>query len=181
LDLLYPLTDFYEELHSPAPQVSRIEAIDVPEPYGRLLVHERDMTPTLEAAHQGKLHLRVLYYAVRDDVVKRLVALVMDDETPVEMGAIKIYLDRLPAAARELVLERRQPFGSILQTQGVVHSSRPAGYFSVQADSLIGDALGEAEGATLYGRRNTLCDQEGGILAEVVEILPLSQKLGDRT
>jgi chorismate-pyruvate lyase len=175
--LLYPLTDFYAELSMSPPPVRRIEQDQMPEPYRRLLVHERDMTPTLEAAHGGKLHLRVLRYAERDGLVRRLVALVLDDETPVEVGAIKIYLDRLPQAARDLVLKKHVPFGTILQSQGVVHRSRPAGYFQVEVDGLIGEALGADNGAKLYGRRNTLWTAEGEALAEVVEILPLIKEL----
>jgi chorismate-pyruvate lyase len=175
--LLYPLTDFYAELSVPAPAVRRIEQHEVPEPYRSLLAHEHDMTPTLEAACGGKLHLRILRYSERDGVVRRLVALVLDDETPVEVGAIKIYLDRLPDSARNLVLGKHVPLGTILQSQGVVHRSRPAGYFQVDADSLIADALGSDVGAKLYGRRNTLWTANGEAMAEVVEILPLKKEL----
>ena len=38
----------------------RIEGARVPEPYRGLLVHEKDMTPTLEAFHGGDIHLRIL-------------------------------------------------------------------------------------------------------------------------
>jgi hypothetical protein len=172
LDLLYPLSDFYTDLQLPLPQVGRLQPEEVPDPYRRLLVHDRDMTPTLESAYNGRLHLRVLRYSVEDSVVKRLVALVLDDETPVEMGAIKIYLDRLPPQARDLVLELRKPFGGILQTLGVDHYSRPVGFFRVAADELMRDALRAAPGSTLYGRRNTLWRAEGEPLAQVVEVLP---------
>jgi hypothetical protein len=173
LDLLYPLSDFYADLQLPLPSVRKVDTSAMPPPYSKLLVHDRDMTPTLESAYGGHLHLRVLQFSVHDDVVKRLVALELDDETPVEMGAIKIYLSRLPGEARELVLERREPFGGILGRLGVAHHSRPVAFFQVAADTLMKDALHAEPGQWLYGRRNTLWRAEGEPLAQVVEILPL--------
>lgn len=146
----------------------------MPDPYRRLLVHDRDMTPTLEAAHGRKIHVRVLKYMVDDDAINRLVVLVLDDdETAVEVGAIRIFLGRLPPAARQLVLQHREPFGTILRENAVPHSSRPAGYFQVTADSLLAGALRLNESGALYGRRNTIWSSDGETLAEVVEILPL--------
>ena len=79
----------------------------MPEPYRRLLVHDRDMTPTMEAAYDRKMNLRVLKYALDQEVFSRQILLIPEgSETPVVFGAIKIYLDEFPAAARDLVLER---------------------------------------------------------------------------
>ena len=172
-----PLGDFYRQLQLPLPKIRQVAAHEVPEPERRLLVHNRDMTPTLEAAHGRGIHLRVLEHTVSDEVVRRLVALMLDDvNTPVEMGAIRIFLDRLPASARDAVLEEREPFGAVLRRTGVTHYSRPLGYFRVTADALMRDALQIGRRA-LYGRRNTIWDSGDAPLAEVVEILPPTRNI----
>jgi len=173
--LFYPLSEYYEELDLSLPEITRLTPAELPEPYRSLLVHNRDMTPTLEAAHDGKLGLRLLRFARQDDVVNRTVALVLSrDGRTVAMGAIRIFLAHLPPAAKESVLEGHEPFGSILRQNGVEHSSRPVSYFRVKADSLIAGALGTELFHALYGRRNTIWNGRGQSLAEVVEILPPS-------
>jgi hypothetical protein len=92
------------------------------------------------------------------------------------MGAIRIFLDRLPANARDAVLEEREPFGAVLRRTGVKHYSRPLAYFRVTADALMRDALQIGRRA-LYGRRNTIWDSGDAPLAEVVEILPPTRNI----
>jgi chorismate-pyruvate lyase len=173
---LSPLSDFYDALELRLPSIRRVDPCELPQQERNLLVHDRDMTPTLEAAHGGKLRLRVLRYAASKETVDRLVALVLDDlVTAVEMGAIRIFLRNLPPAAREAVLERRKPFGTILEESEVAHYSRPLGYFQVLSDSLIMEALGMRLPRVLHGRRNTIWSSSGLELATVVEILPPSK------
>ena len=173
--IFYPLSEFYEELELSLPEITRLAPAEVPEPFCSLLVHDRDMTPTLEAAHDGKLGLRLLRFARQDDVVNRIVALVLSrDGRTVGMGAIRIFLEHLPPAAKDSVLEGHEPFGAILRQSAVTHCSRPVAYFRVKADSLIAGALGTELFHALYGRRNTIWNSFGQPLAEVVEILPPS-------
>jgi chorismate-pyruvate lyase len=172
-NVLQPLTEFYEECGLPLPAVSLIDGRDVPQPYHSLLVHDSDMTPTLEAAYGQTIHLRVLKHSLREQVFSRQVLLMLpNDFTAVEFGGIKIYLDYLPEEARRLVLEKRQPLGTILGTQRVVHHSHPAAYLRVTADPLICESLDLAEPRVLYGRCNVLSDPSQNVLARVVEILP---------
>ncbi len=173
LDLLYPLTEFYEEAGLALPSATRINGREMPEPYRRLLVHDRDMTPTLEAAYDRKMSLRVLKYALDHEVFSRQIVLLPEGGgSPAVFGAIKIYLDEFSTSARDLVLERKLPLGTILETQGIKHFSRPDAFFEVDADPTICHAL-EIEGpARLYGRRNVLGNATGRKLAQVLEILP---------
>jgi len=171
--LIYPLNEFYEQLGLPLPAVTRVDGRDMPEPYRSLLVHNRDMTPTLERAHDRRIRLRVLRSTVADDVLSRQVVLVAEgSEIPVAFGASKIHLEHFPEDARPLVLEGKQPLGAILRSQGIAHAGRPEVFLEVTADALIHDVLGLTEPARLYGRRNMLVDAAGRTLAEVVEILP---------
>jgi chorismate-pyruvate lyase len=174
-NLIYPLSEFYEQAGLSLPSVARVEGRDMPVPYRSLLVHDRDMTPTLEDAYGSGIRLRVLEYQLRDNVVSRQVALIAEGrEKPVAFGAIKIDLENFPARARRLILKLKQPLGAILRTQGVAHVSRPDVFVQVESDALINDAL-QLEGVhQLFGRRNVILDAEARILAQVVEILPPS-------
>ena len=173
LNLFYPLNEFYEQSGQPLPSVARVEAEEMPEPYRSLLVHESSMTLTLEKAYQRGVRLRVLKSALFGNVLSRQVVLVLDgDATVVEFGGIKIHLQHFPPQARQLVLEGKQPLGSILQSQGIEPASRPEYYIQVMADALIAGALHLAGPCLLYGRRSALLDSSRRTLAEIVEILP---------
>lgn len=176
--VLSPLEYFYTALGMPLPPVTQVGPADLPASAKGLLVHDRDMTPTLESAYGSKLHLRILRSVVEQETVHRLVALRLEsDKRAVAMGAIHIFLARLPAAAQERILEWRDPFGRILIESGVTHCSRPVAFFSVTPDSMMMEALGMRETCRLYGRRNTIWNGAGQELANVVEILPPSENV----
>jgi len=175
-NLLDPLDQFYLASGVLVPEATKIEAESVPEPYRSLLVHDNDMTPTLEAAYRQRIHIRLISGKVEGDVFLRQVVLVLDsDERPVEFGAIRIQLNQLPPEARQLVLESKLPLGRLLQDFFIQHSSQPVAYFEVNADGRIGEALQTPSLQRLYGRRNKLLMPAGEVLAEVVEILPPSK------
>lgn len=176
LNLFYPLNEFYEESGLPLPLVTRIEGHQIPEQSRRILVHDRDMTPTLEETYGCGIALRVLKHALRDNIFSRQIVLTLQNRgTAVVFGAIKIYLDRFPDKARSLILEMKQPLGTILKTQQIAHTSHPASYFHVAADAVINDALGLTGSNILYGRQNVLSDSMQNTLAQVLEILPPPQ------
>src|SRR6266496_2745645 len=108
----YPLDEFYARSGQALPPLDQVDGAAVPEPYKTLLVHERDMTSTLENFHKRGVHLRLVSRQRRGDEYFREVVLVLDgDEEPVEFGAIKISLDRLPEKARRQILQERFPLG----------------------------------------------------------------------
>ena len=177
LPIAYPLDDFYAQAGMALPPIEAVAGEAVPEPYKTLLVHQDDMTPTLEKFHGDALHLRVLRRQQRDDFYFREVVLITDkEEKPVEFGAIKINLSLFSPAARQEILAERLPLGHILADCVVTHTSRPKAFLRVQSDAFINSML-KLEGAhTLYGRRNTLWDPQQRPLAEIVEILPPTNK-----
>ncbi len=171
-ELIYPLNVFYFERGMDVPYLEVIDAERVPEPYRRLLVHDRDMTPTLEAHWGSPLHLHRIRSEQSDGVCLREVLLLTGDGRKAEFGAIRIRLEPLPAEARLMVLEGRVPLGSILHRCDVAHRSRPSAYFRVAADGLMSENLGVEVGCVLYGRRNELSTTEGELIAQVIEVLP---------
>ena len=171
--LIYPLDEFYEKAGLPLPPMTAINGPDVPEPYRSLLVHARDMTPTLENAYGRNIHLRVLERTIVGNVLSREVVLLPEGgSAPVAFGVIKINLEHFSEPARSLVLAGQEPLGAILRRRAIPHTSHPNPYFRVTADPLMRKALHLAEACVLYGRRNLILDSSERVLAQVVEILP---------
>jgi chorismate-pyruvate lyase len=173
LPYAYPLDDFYARAGLPLPPIERIPSDQVPEPFRSLLVHESDMTPTLEKFHGGDIHLKILNREQRADFYFREVALLLNGSNkPVEFGANKISLALFPAKARQLILEERLPLGRILADCQIAHNTVAKAFFTVEPDALISSVLGLENPGLLYGRRATIFDQQKRPLSEIVEILP---------
>ena len=166
------LQRFYKGTGLSAPVLTELKPAEVPPPYQGLLVHSSDMTPTLARFYGQSLGLRVLSRERQDDSYKREVILwLAGDERPVEYGVIRIRLDRLPPAARRLVIEEQRPLGDILQGEAIPHLSWPQAFFRLKADAHAGAALCLQRSGFLYGRRNVLLDGSRHLLAEVIEVL----------
>ena len=145
----------------------------MPQPCRSLLVHKTDMTSTLEKFHQDRIHLQVLRTETEGNIYFREVLLLLDKtEAPVEFGIIQIYLERFPAAAVKAILEARLPLGRLLHDYSVPYASSPRGFFEVTPEQETCELLGMPEGQGLFGRRNSLLNEEGKMLADIVEILP---------
>ena len=176
LPFVYPLDDFYARAGLPLPRLERIAGEDMPEPYRSLLVHEKDMTPTLEEFHGAIIHLRILGREQRGDFYFREVALHLNgSEKPVEFGANKVSLVLFPPKARQLILEERVPLGRILRECEIGHTTVAKAFFQVVPDDLIKSVLHVEHAGILYGRRATILDLQKRPLSEVVEILPPAQ------
>ena len=172
------LQRFYAGTGLSAPVLTELKPAEVPPPYQGLLVHSSDMTPTLARFYAQSLGLRVLSRERQDDSYKREVILwLAEDARPVEYGVIRIRLDRLPPAARRLVLEEQRPLGDILQGEAIPHLSWPQAFFRLKADAHAGAALGLRCAGFLYGRRNVLLDGSRHLLAEVIEVLAPAAKV----
>lgn len=176
--LLWPLNLFYSAEGGALPSITPLFANQIPQPYRRLLVHENDMTPTLEAFHAGPIHLERLQFIDEKNETTREVILRMDgSEEPVEYGASRIFLDQLNAEARERVAEGVLPIGTILARCNCSHSARPGGYFRVAPIPMFDRVFGVACEGSLYGRRNTLVAADGSPITEVCEIMPPRERL----
>ena len=170
---VYPLCEFYAAQGLPLPVIGRIETREVPPPYHSLLVHNLDMTSTLEKFHRHKIHIRVIARHTFENEYFRESILELDRlKKPVEFGAIKINLDLFPSEAREEILRERRPLGGIMAHFRMTIRSRPSAYFRVASDDYMNRALNLRGISFLYGRRNSLLDNWDRPLAEIVEILP---------
>jgi hypothetical protein len=193
LPFIRPLDEFYRRQGRPLPAFAVVAPGALPEPARTLLMHERDMTRTLEQYHQGRIHLRVLSSHRTADAYWRESVLELDGtNSPVEFGAIKIVLDAFPEPWRSQILEEHRPLGGILNASGIAYTSRPTAYLRFESDDFISRAFGmetppPSPGAVLaarsnadtleshvalYGRQNTLRGPRDEVLAEIIEILP---------
>jgi len=173
LPMAHPLDDFYARAGLRLPMIERIAGDQVPEPYRGLLVHEKDMTPTLEKFHGAEIHLRILGRDQRADFYFREVVLLLDGtDKPVEFGANKVSLALFPPRGRQLILEERLPLGTILRICEIEHTTVAKAFFAVEADEFIARALNLQAPVRLYGRRANILDPQKRPLSEIVEILP---------
>jgi chorismate-pyruvate lyase len=178
LSLAHPLDQFYARTGLALPPLDQVDGEAVPEPFKSLLVHDCDMTSTLEGFYGAGIHLRVVSRERRGDEYFREVVLRLDhSERPVEFGAIKIHLDRFPEKAREEILEERFPLGRVIKDCGLTYTSQPKAFLRIASDKLINELLHLHGAHVLYGRRNTLFNTAGESLAEIVEILPPAARI----
>ena len=172
------LQRFYEPAGLAAPVLEELKGTEVPQPYRALLVHSSDMTSTLASFYGETPRLRVLTRERRNGSYKREVVLwVTEGARPIEYGVIRIYLDRLPPAARQLVLQEERPLGDILNGEAIAYLSWPQAFFRLKSDARAGAALGLQHPGFLYGRRNVLLDGSRHLLAEVIEVLAPAAKV----
>ena len=171
--IAHPLDEFYARSGLNLPPLDQVDGEAMPEPYKCLLVHERDMTSTLENFHKTGIHLRLVSRQQRGDEYFREVVLALDgSEKPVEFGAIKIHLDRFPEKARQEILREQFPLGHLLKDFAIEYQSRPKAFLRIASDKTINGLFALSGAHLLYGRRNTLLNPSGEPLAEIVEILP---------
>ncbi len=169
----YPLDEFYLAAGLPLPLIEPVPGEAVPEPFRSLLVHERDMTPTLEQFHGRDIHLEVLRSYVRGDFYFREVVLRLDGtEQAVEFGGNRISLALFPPRAQRLILEEHMPLGRILKECAIAHINHPKAFLRVEADDLIKRSLRLNGRPVLYGRCNLMVDPQNRPLSQIVEILP---------
>ena len=175
-DFAFPLSEFYARASLALPRMEVIAGDAVPEPYRQLLVHERDMTSTLEQFHGSEIYIKALSSERRNGEYFREVVLHRaSNDAPVEFGANSVNLNLFTPEARWMILQAKVPLGRILKDHAIPHTIRALNFFRVAPDALICQALNLAKPVTLYGRQAVLCNSAQQRLSQVVEILPPMQ------
>ncbi len=171
--LLQPLTEFYLTAGRKLPWHQAVAGEQIPEPQRTLLVHDRDMTSTLEQFHGSRIHLRLVSLEIRGNILHRQVVLSLDAHgEAVEFGAIRVDLDRFQEPWRSEIVASRRPLGGILNASGRPYVSRPSAFLELEADDFLCEVLRLRKAIRLYGRQNTLRTPDGLEIAEIIEILP---------
>lgn len=149
---------------------------DLPPQARELLAHDHDMTSTLARFHGSEIDLEVRRRKLSGDALRRLVVLHRrGDGLPVEVGGITILLSGFGGRVRRAIESGAEPLGGILNRFALPHGSHPRGFFSCDANAVaerLGGIQAADEGGRAYGRCNELRHADGGVFAEIVEILP---------
>jgi len=169
----YPLGVVYAQAGIAPPSTRSIAPQRIPLPYRSLLVHERDMTVTLEAHFGGRVTIRALSTFRKGSSYYRRVLLVQEySARPVEMGAVRIDLAAFRPRVRELILQNRIPLGRLLRDGGVDYRSLPTMFLAVTPNPEMMGVFWMREPKTLYGRQTEM-SIGGRKVGDIVEILPL--------
>jgi hypothetical protein len=170
---LHPLDLAYTRAGLEPPAATAIAPDRIPQPYRSLLVHQRDMTLTLEAHFGGRVVLRPLSTFVSGPWYYRRVLLAQEySGRPVEMGAIRMKLAALPRKVQLEIRRNRVPLGRILRDGGVDFTSMPREFFAVTPNPEMMGVFWMREPRTLYGRRTEVL-LGGRVIGDIVEVLPL--------
>lgn len=171
--MLFPLDFVYARSGVELPRVSAIAPDDIPLPYRSLLVHNIDMTLTLERHFGGRVTLRPLATFTSGPWYFRRVLLAQEyTGRPVEMGAIRIKVGAFPERIQKQILKNDVPLGRLLRDGGVKYESRPQTFLAVTPNSEMMGVFWMREPKTLYGRRTEMI-RDGVKIGDIVEVLPL--------
>jgi hypothetical protein len=169
----YPLDVVYAQAGIAPPLTREVAPGRIPPPYRSLLVHENDMTLTLEAHFGGRVTLRALStFRERRSYFRRVLLVQEYSARPVEMGAIRIDLTAFRPAIRAQILSNRVPLGRLLRDGGVDFKSRPTLFLAVTPNPEMMGVFWMREPRTLYGRQTEMT-KDGRKIGDIVEILPL--------
>ena len=152
----------------------RIVAPDeIPPPYRSLLVHDTDMTITLERHFGGPVALRALSTFTSGAWYFRRVLLVQEySGRPVEMGAIRIKLEAFGPRLKKQILRNEIPLGRILRDGGFEYVSHAMAFLAITPNPEMMGVFWMRESKTLYGRRTEIVRDDTKI-GDIVEVLPL--------
>jgi hypothetical protein len=171
--ILYPLDFVYGRAGVAPPTVKRIAPQDIPEPYRSLLVHESDMTFTLERHFGGRVTLRPLStFTVGGSYYRRVLLAQEYSGRPVEMGAIRMKLDVFSPRIRALIHANEVPLGRILRDGGVDFKSVAKVFLEITPNPEMMGVFWMREARTLYGRQTEVL-HHGAKIGDIVEVLPL--------
>ena len=171
--MLFPLDCVYARAGVELPRVKPIDPADIPLPYRSLLVHDTDMTLTLERHFGGRVSLRPLStFALGPWYFRRVLLAQQYTGRPVEMGAIRIKIAAFPERIQRQILKNDVPLGRLLRDGGVQYQSRPTMFLSVTPNPEMMGVFWMREPKTLYGRRTEML-RDGVKIGDIVEVLPL--------
>ena len=172
-DTLYPLDVVYRRAGVETPDMKIVAPYQIPMPYRALLVHEDDMTITLERHFGGRVILRALSTFTSGAWYFRRVLLVQEyTGRPVEMGAIRMKLDGFGARLKKHILKNEVPLGRILRDSGFKYVSHAMAFLAITPNPEMMGVFWMREPRTLYGRRTEIV-HDGIKIGDIVEVLPL--------
>ena len=154
-------------------QVEVVAAEDVPEAYGKLLVHTHHMTVTLEEKYRNPVTLEALKVRHEGDDYSRKLLLRSGDNGPIVLaGIMRFRLECVREAIRDSIIEGITPLGRILIENEVLRRIETVAFLRFPLGNSFGHLFGDdVEEEFTYGRIAIIyCDGE-----PAVELLELVQ------
>jgi chorismate-pyruvate lyase len=174
--VLYPWDRVCARTAVVAPSVTVISPTEIPQPYRSLLVHDSDMTRTLEQHSGDRAILRPLSTFVSGTSYFRRVLLVKAASGhPLAMGAIRVRLDVFPPRLRAKIVAGEIPLGRILREGRFSYTSTVTALLAVEPTAEMMGIFWMPESRTLYGRRSEMF-RKNTKFADIVEVLPPASK-----
>lgn len=171
--LLYPLDLVYTRAGVEMPKVKVVSPHQIPLPYRSLLVHDDDMTLTLERHFGDRLVLRPLStFSVGNSYFRRVLLVQEYSGRPVEMGAIRMRLDAFNQRLRGKILRNKMPLGRILRDSRFKYKSQAKAFLAVTPNPEMMGVFWMREPRVLYGRRTEIIRHDVKI-GDIVEVLPM--------
>lgn len=171
-DTLYPLNVVYARAGVDMPAWRTVTPDQIPAPYRSMLVHDDDMTSTLERHYGGQVVLRALSTFSRGAWYFRRVLLVQEySGRPVAMGAIRIKLDAFETRLKNAILKNEVPLGRLLAEGRFNYASRVKDYIALTPNPEMMGVFWMRKPRTLYGRRTEIMHANRKI-GDIVEVLP---------
>ena len=169
----YPLDLVYRRAGIEMPKIKTVSPNDIPLPYRSLLVHDNDMTLTLERHFGDKVILRPLStFSIGGSYYRRVLLVQAYSGRPVEMGAIRIKLDAFTQRLRKKILGNEIPLGRILRDGRFRYANRAKAFLAITPNHEMMGVFWMRERRILYGRRTELT-RDGVKIGDIVEILPM--------
>ena len=145
---------------------------DLPPVARTLLVHHRHMTVTLQDHHHDKVRLTVVEDQLGDGVYWRKIRLHLAGNGQLaECGIVRIFLQYVPIAAANEILNRRTPLGAVLIKHEVLRRVEPRWFIESPAAAVAALFEIPTPAAPLHGRISIIyCNDQPAI--ELLELVP---------
>ena len=188
---LIPLVQFFNQSKLPRsawPGIYLVKKSELPVPYDFLLT-QPVMTLGIAHYYQRTPKVRAPLYVVEDvkqHSYSRGIIMIIDKNAQrddasradqlqqssiVELGLININTAVLPAGFLDEIKHSRTPFGALLAKYQVKTHDTHQYFFKIQCNKVLRQNLGCSRRQMLYGRTNTLVNEQNIRVADVVEVL----------
>ena len=155
------------------PKVKEVAPHEIPLPYRSLLVHDDDMTLTLERHFGDRVVLRPLStFSSGGSYFRRVLLVQAYSGRPVEMGAIRMKLDGFNQRLRAKILKNEVPLGRILRDGRFKYTNQVKGFLAITPNPEMMGVFWMRECRILYGRRTEIHHHDIK-LGDIVEVLPM--------
>ena len=165
-------TLFYSGL-SELGQFDPVKVDDLPADYRQLLAHNDHMTVALESYHKSSVSVRALA-EWRDETSYARASLLsrQTDGAVVQFGIMRIWLNDLPAAAKDEIASKQAPLGRVLIEHNVLREVELRTLWKIVPGPVLRQELRVSGGMPIFGRSaQILVDERPTVqLLEIVKL-----------